>query len=52
MAATRGTGVDLLHGADHSTARLEDVQVLCRRCHGSKDGGKQQRDVFFDNRGE
>jgi hypothetical protein len=38
--------VDLLHGSDHSTARLEDVQVLCRRCHGSKDGGKQQRRLF------
>jgi 5-methylcytosine-specific restriction endonuclease McrA len=38
--------VDLLHGADHSTARLEDVQVLCRRCHDRKDGGKQQPRLF------
>ncbi|SRR5581483_306151 len=35
--------VDLLGGGDHSRAKLEDTVVLCRRCHGRRDGGRPPR---------
>jgi hypothetical protein len=34
--------VDLIGGGDHRTARLQDVRVLCRRCHGAADGGRRR----------
>ena len=34
---------DLPGGGDHAKARLQDVRVLCRRCHGRVDGGKPAR---------
>lgn len=33
--------VDLIGGGDHSTARLEDCRVVCRRCHGRRDGARR-----------
>ena len=39
--------VDLVGGGDHRVARLEDVRVLCRSCHGRQDGGK--RGAFLSN---
>jgi 5-methylcytosine-specific restriction endonuclease McrA len=35
--------VDLPAGGDHSRATLTEVIVLCRRCHGQRDGGKPTR---------
>jgi 5-methylcytosine-specific restriction endonuclease McrA len=33
----------LPRGGDHSTATIEEVQVLCRRCHGRMTGAGSQR---------
>jgi hypothetical protein len=35
--------VDLIRGTDHARARISDVAVACRRCHGTKDGGRARR---------
>ena len=32
---------DLIGGGDHSRATLEQVRVLCRRCHGTSDGARR-----------
>jgi hypothetical protein len=32
---------DLIGGGDHSKATLAQVRVLCRRCHGTEDGGRR-----------
>lgn len=39
--ATVDLTVDLLGGGDHRTATLEQVETLCRSCHGRRDGGRR-----------
>lgn len=33
--------VDLIGGGDHARATLQQIRVLCRRCHGRADGGRR-----------
>lgn len=34
--------VDLPSGGDHARARLDEVVVLTRRCHGTRQGGRRR----------
>lgn len=38
---------DLIGGGQHSTAKLEQVRVMCRRCHGAVDGGRRSPRASF-----
>ena len=39
--ATEDLTVDLVGGGDHRVATLDQVETLCRVCHGRRDGGRR-----------